>query len=222
MTSSRSSPLTYRFASLHPEWATVHGMPLAARVPGESPERLWTLGICDLSALVRVGVKGPRAAEWLSSHGVQVPQQPNSWASTGGGGLIARLARTEFLIEDGFDGSVAAGLASELKPGSPGVYPVPRQDCALALTGKQVNELLVQTCNVDFSAADATARAVTLTQMVGVSITALRADIDALPCYRIWCDGTSGAYLWETLAGIAAALGGGPVGFKSFHPEHKP
>ena len=47
--------------------------------------------------------------------------------------------------------------------------------------------------------------------------------------FRYWGEETtpvvsraSGAYLWETLAGIAAALGGGPVGFKSFHPEHKP
>ncbi len=217
MSAPRTSPLAHRFATLHPEWVDVQGMALAASLPGETPERTQTLGVCDLSGLARVGVKGPHAAEWLAARDVSAPLRPNSWRPIEGGGLVARLARTEFLVEDGFGGGMALRLAPELRPGSPGVYPVPRQDCALALTGTKVNELLVQTCNVDFSALDSAARDVTLTQMVGVSVTVLRADIGATPCYRLWCDGTSGVYLWETLTGIAAELGGGPIGFKSLH-----
>ena len=30
--------------------------------------------------------------------------------------------------------------------------------------------------------------------------------------YRVWCDGTYGAWLWKTLVEIARELGGGPVG----------
>lgn len=221
MTAPRSSPLARALATLHPEWVTVLGMPLAAGLRDEALGRAATLGICDLSALARIGVKGSGAAGWLAAHGVSVPDQPNTWRPLDGGGLIARLARTEFLIEDGFAGNTAARLAPELRPGSPGVYPVPRQDCALALTGTQVNELLVQTCNVDFSALDPNAHGVILTQMVGVSITALHQDFGGTACWRLWCDGTSGPYLWETLTGIAEELGGGPVGFRNALPDLK-
>jgi sarcosine oxidase subunit gamma len=222
MATQRTSPLARALATLHPEWVTVSGMPLAAVLHGDAADRPGTLGICDLSALTRVGVKGPGAAEWLEARGVPVPDQPNTWRPIDSGGLVARLARTEFLVEDGLEGSTAARLADEMRPGAArGVYPVPRQDCALALTGAQVNELLVQTCNVDFSAQDPAARIVTLTQMVGVSITALHQRFGGKACWRLWCDGTSGPYLWETLVGIAGELGGGPVGFRSAFPELK-
>lgn len=221
MDATRASPLARALATLHPEWVTVLGMPLAAGLRDETPERAATLGICDLSALARIGVKGPGAAGWLAARGVSVPDQPNTWHSLDGGGLVARLARTEFLVEDDFAGITAARLAPELRPGVSGVYPVPRQDCALALTGAQVNELLVQTCNVDFSALDPNARIVTLTQMVGVSITALRQSFGGTECWRLWCDSTSGPYLWETLTKIAEELGGGPVGFRNAFPDLK-
>ena len=129
--------------------------------------------------------------------------------------MVARLARTEFMIEDGFDDDIAVRLRSELRPGEPGVYPVVRQDCALALAGPAVNELLVQTCNVDFASQSGVDPIVTLTQMVGVSVTVLRDDRGTVPCYRVWCDGTMGPYFWETLTGIAEELGGGPVGIAS-------
>lgn len=215
----RSSPLTHALATLHPEWIEVAGMPLAATLRDDHPDRSGKLGVCDLSGLPRVGVKGPGAAEWLSARGVPVPDQPNSWAPLEGGGVVARLARTEFLVEDGFLGRMAARLAPESRPGTPGVYPVPRQDCALALTGTLVNELLVQTCNVDFASQARDARIVTLTLMVGVSVTVLRQTLAGTDCWRLWCDGTSGPCLWETLTGIAAELGGGPVGLKSAFPD---
>ncbi len=194
-------------------------MPLAAKLRDDRPDRSAKLGICDLSALPRIGLKGPGAADWLSARGVTVPGQPNTWSALEGGGAVARLARTEFLVEDGFSGKTVARLAPDLMPGSPGVYPVPRQDCALALTGELVNELLVQTCNVDFTAQTRDARVVTLTLMVGVSVTVLQQRLAGTDCWRLWCDGTSGPYLWETLTGIAAELGGGAVGFASAFPD---
>lgn len=215
----RSSPLAHALATLHPEWIEVAGMPLASKLRDDRPDRSAKLGICDLSALPRIGLKGPGAADWLSARGVPVPDQPNTWSALEGGGAVARLARTEFLVEDGFSGKTVARLAPDLKPGSPGVYPVPRQDCALALTGELVNELLVQTCNVDFTAQTRDARVVTLTLMVGVSVTVLQQRLAGTDCWRLWCDGTSGPYLWETLTGIAAELGGGAVGFASAFPD---
>jgi sarcosine oxidase subunit gamma len=92
------------------------------------------------------------------------------------------------------------------------VYPVLHQDAALVLCGEAVNDLLLQTCNVNFGALDLAARPVVLTSMAGVAVTVMPGARAGKPYYRVWADGTYGLYLWETLAGIAAELGGGPVG----------
>lgn len=210
----RASPLAHALARLHPRLEVLQGMPVALHLQGEQPGWAAAVGVCDLSFLPRVGLKGPGAAAWLAGRGIPVPAAPNRWEPLPEGGLVARLARSEFLVEDGFRGGPVASLAAQLAVG-PGVYPVPRQDCALALTGATVAELLVQTCNVDFAAQDPAARAVTLTSMVGVSVTVLRQE----RVVRLWCDGTMGPYLWETLTGIAGELGGGPVGLDGAFPN---
>lgn len=222
MHATRTSPLAFAMATLHPRWVTVHGMPIAARFERERPEWADVLGVCDLSALVRAGVKGPGAAAWLEARGVPVPAQPNTWVAAGAGGLVARLARTEFLIEDGFEDAPAAGLVAELASAAPGVYPVPRQDCGLLLCGARVHELLVQTCNVNFEGQDASAGPVTLTLLAGVAVTVLRRDLAGRLAYRLWCDGTMGPYLWETLTAIAGELDGGPVGIAGLFPGLAP
>jgi sarcosine oxidase subunit gamma len=48
--------------------------------------------------------------------------------------------------------------------------------------------------------------------MAGVGVTVLSKKNGKFPSYRIWCDGTYGVYLWETLAEIATELGGGCIG----------
>jgi hypothetical protein len=86
------------------------------------------------SAGHRFGLKGPRAAEWLTSQGISVPSVPNTWTNValanlgsgasagdfstpvsgarasygvaaGGGVLVARLGGTEFFLEDDADGT---------------------------------------------------------------------------------------------------------------------
>jgi len=51
-----------------------------------------------------------------------------------------------------------------------------------------------------------------LTSMVGVGVTVAAVPSGSNTAYRVWCDGTYGAYLWETLCEVAQDLGGGPVG----------
>ena len=48
--------------------------------------------------------------------------------------------------------------------------------------------------------------------MAGVGVTVLPGERMGRPYLRLWADRTYGHYFWETLAGIAAELGGGPVG----------
>lgn len=55
----------------------------------------------------RFGCKGPRAADWLSAHGISTPSRANTWTVSGEGDselLVARLGAAEFFVESAADG----------------------------------------------------------------------------------------------------------------------
>ena len=160
-----------------------------------------TVSIKDVSARSKVGAKGPQAAAWLASHGIEVPQGPNTWLTLPGGGLVARLAETEFFLE----GDGLGGLASLLEQSSPGVYPVPRQDVCFELAGPSIHQVLRQTCSIDFQAKHSPG-ALFMTSMIGVSVLVIQDDA---PAIRIWADPTFGPYLWNTFSKIVQDLKGG-------------
>jgi sarcosine oxidase subunit gamma len=211
----RESPIADAHRAAHARLATLHAMPVPIAYPDESDASVATLALADVSCLVRAGLKGPGAADWLAAQGAPVPPAPNTWLPLPDGGVVARLARSEFLIEDGL-GTVRDGTAARVKAaltsGLPGVTPVLRQDLALAIVGGGVNDLFVETCNVDLSAHAPAQRTLVLTSMVGVSVTLLVCDWHGRSTWRVWCDGTMGPWFWDTLAGIAREHGGGPIG----------
>ncbi len=191
-------------------WIAAAGMPMPAAFPNEGDPA--TLALADASHWQRAGVKGPGAAAFLEALGLPVPAQPNRWTPLPRGGLIARLGLTEFFIEDA--GAIARLIANA--PATIGVYPVPRADTALVLTGRDANEVLLQTCNINFKALERMAGQLALTSMAGVGVLIIpqhaKSGADDIPLYRIWCDPSYGPYLYRTLLGIVEELGGGPVG----------
>jgi len=158
----------------------------------------------DYSMQSRFGCKGPRAADWLNAQGIPVPIHPNT-ACFGGDGLVRvlRLGQNEFMVE------ADQARISELycSPRQRGVYPVLRQDVCIGLAGELLNALLLQTCNVNFKALSEESLPVVLTSMAGVSVTVLPNLTAAIPNCLIWCDGTFGSYLWQTLETIGSELG---------------
>ena len=216
MRPARHSPLVEVLARHAPGWVDLNGMRVAQRVGADDAGCAALCGIADVSHLRRFGCKGPAAPTWLAQQGVPVPAQPNQWLPLPTGGLVARLGQTEFLIEDDQSGTrVELLLAAAV---APRVYPVPRHDAALLLTGSAVNELFLQTCSFDFGSLAPGAGDVVLTSMVGVGVTLLAVPSGADVSWRLWCDGTYGAYLWETLCAIAEELGGGPIGLETPTP----
>ncbi len=163
------------------------------------------LALADVSLLPRYGVKGPQAATWLANAGIAIPAAANNWFALPSDGLIARLGVSEFLLEGEF-------VTNQLRTlhRTDGVYPVIRQDAAFILSGPRVHELLVQVCNVDLRNL-ANSLNVVLTSMAGVSVTLLAQQRPSGNYYRLWCDGTYGLYVWETLLAITQELGGGAV-----------
>ncbi len=205
------SPIHDRLEALQPVWNSDILQPAVLRFNSDDEQKAGILGVADVSQQARAGTKGQGAADWLSGLGVQLPATPNSWCALPDGGLVARLGVTEFLVEGN------ALLVDKIMQAAraPGVYPVMRQDAAFALCGSRVNELLLQTCNVDFRTLDNAPSKLVLTSMAGVGITILSIKTGSTPNYRIWCDGTYGGYLWETLVEIANELGGGCIGLNS-------
>jgi len=203
------SPIHWVLEAMHPYWSGESSDPKrVVNVDQRDEERAAILGLADLSHQTRAGAKGRGTAVWLSNLGVTIPSQPNSWSSLSGGGLVARLGNNEFLVEG--DTPLVDKIMQAKR--APGVYPVLRQDAAFALCGVRVNELLLQTCSIDFRTLDAEPTKVVLTSMAGVGVTILSRKNGKHPSYRIWCDGTYGVYLWKTLVEIATELGGGFIG----------
>ncbi len=215
MNAIRRSPVHEQLLALQPQWDERCGMQMASRIRADEEARLQSVALADLSFLPKVGLKGPAAAQWLEARNVVPPAAPNSWHALPAGGVIASLGRSEFFIEDDAAAQTTVTLRAALALASPGVYPVIRQDAGFALAGPRVNELLVQTCNVNFEQIGQAQQTAVMTQMIGVSVLVLRVQVNPLPVYRLWCDPTFAAYFWETIAEIAGELGGGVVGADS-------
>ena len=159
------------------------------------------------------GLKGPRAAEWLGARGIASPAVPNSWVSSSAPGncpelLVARLGSAEFFLEDAADGRALPDLKSALAAGSPGVYPVLREDAGFRLSGDGVHDALAQVCNVNFAELALGAHPVIMTLMIGVAVLVVPQGPDAERSYRIWCDPTFAPALSEEVGNVIVECGG--------------
>lgn len=164
------------------------------------------LNITDMSGLVRYGVKGPGAASWLTNHKVAVPPETNTWLLKENT-IVMRLGASEFLIEDQKGGESVGKLTADHLRVS-GVYKVPRVDASYLLAGSDVKKILSEICVLDLSEPALQDHKVVMTQVAGISATILRQNSNGELVYRIWCDGTYGAYMKHTLLEIMTEFNG--------------
>jgi sarcosine oxidase subunit gamma len=167
----------------------------------------------------RLGLKGPRAAEWLAGQGIALPMTPNTCthseeAIAADALLVARLGTAEFFLEDGRAGTALKRISPSLDGNPPGVYPVLREDWAFLLGGDVVHDVLAQVCNVNFAALSLDSRPLIMTLMIGVAVLVVPQSVGggqgggAERQYRIWCDPTFGPYLGESLGAVVIECGG--------------
>lgn len=212
MTYPRTSPLHRCLESLDPVWGELHAMQVPLHFGDAEGERSRSedLALGDLSALPKLGLKGPRAEEWLREHEIPVPPQVYDWVLVPRGVLVLRTDRSEFLVEDGFSSRRVLPLSEKLgSPSHPGVHPVPHQEAGLVLTGRRWGRVLLQTCGYDFEKGGGK---LVMSRVAGVSCALLKTEFDGIPALRIWCSPSYGVYLWESLLEIVRELGGIPVG----------
>jgi sarcosine oxidase subunit gamma len=217
---TKPSPIAYAQQALQPKLTLVHGMEVPLEFASHEIEnkRRANLGVCDLSCFPRFGVKGRNVAQWLHEQKIDIPPEPNSWMQLGDS-LILRLGGSEFLIEDQLQGKLCAALESATQPKAYAVYKVQRHDAALLLSGSHVQELFTEICSIDLRDPALDANRLVMTQMAGISVTVLKQKFNGEDVYRLWCDGTYGPYLWETLTEIAEEVGGGAVGLSCHYRE---
>ena len=185
-------------------------LPLARAVAGDA-----AVVLKDMSWRRRFGLKGPAAESWLATHHFRVPSKANSWA-VADGILVARLATSEFLVEAMEEGQASVAVAAQqlyARDRPSDVYPVPRQDLVVELRGPALNDLLRQTCSVDF--APLTGRQASdsgplvLTSMIGVAVVAIPREPSGRGELTLWVDPSYAHYFWTTLLAVAVDLGGG-------------
>lgn len=210
------SPIAFAQEPLKPDMGFINNMAIVNRYSDPSVEAKYseTLAICDLSCLWRFGIKGPKAAETLTAKGITLPSQSNHWV-THGETLVMRLGNSEYLLEDAIGAQQCQQLKADLHSGN-GTHLVLRNDASFILSGRRLDELLSQVCAIDLSGPKLDDNQLVMTSMAGVSVTVLRLESAGQTFLRLWCDGTFGVYLWETLLNIIEELGGGPVGINQF------
>ena len=176
-----------------------------------------TLELCEKRD--RLGLKGPRAADWLVTQRIDLPATPNTWthseeAIAADALLVARLGTAEFFLEDGTAGTTLERISPALGKNPPGVYPVLREDWAFRLGGERVHDVLAQVCNVNFAALKLDSRPLIMTLMIGVAVLVVPQSVVDGPGgaaerhYRIWCDPTCVPYLGESLSAVVIECGG--------------
>jgi sarcosine oxidase subunit gamma len=212
----KESPMHAEIAHLQPQWAQVNGMAVAANI-GERARQarlLETLALCDVTALPRLGLKGPGAEALLQANGITPPPAIYDHRPLDGDGLLIRLGAAEFFLEEGISGNVVGKLANIQAANIQGqagrfCHCLSRQDAGMILAGPEAFEVLAQTCGYNFRSPECD---VVASRVAGVSCLLYQEKREGRPLFRIWCDGSYGAYLWETLLGIVRELGGDCVG----------
>jgi sarcosine oxidase subunit gamma len=196
---------------LEPVWGEIHGMRVPMHFSDEAAElrQLEHLSLADLSALPKLGVKGPQATSFLESHGIDLPGDLHDRKSLDGNGLVIRVDSSEYFLEEGISDTTVREISNNLGRGKPGAYRVERQETGLLLSGTEAVRVLRQTCAYPFEPGN---ERFVLTRVALVSCAVLHEHRPGIPFYRIWCAPSSGTYLWETLLRIVQELGGTAVG----------
>ncbi len=209
---TRPSPIHQILKSHHPQWRTTAGALFAWRYQKDDGEQraMRDLGLCDLSPLAKLGVRGPAAAAWLQDQGIAAFDSIYDAQRLADGGWGVRTGANDFFFESGSECHVLAALDEALGRGTPEVVRVERQEATFLLTGSKTPELFAQTCAIDFR--EAVPGRVLMTRVAGVNCVILPEGTREVPRYRIWVDASYAVSLWEMLYEICHELGGQLIG----------
>jgi sarcosine oxidase subunit gamma len=216
---TKRSPIHHVLQARKPTWCYALDTPIVVRFQTEDAERqsMKRLGLCDLSGLSKLGIKGHDSASWLESKNIDVPAAIYESRRLADDGLIVRIATDEFFLESGISNQTVPTLSSELESISQYVFRVEFQEATFLLVGTRAIDVLAQTCGINFD--EAVPRRLIYSRVAGVSCGIFPDSIGEVPAYRFWIDPSYAAYLWETLEQICHDLGGNAIGAGCLFPD---
>jgi glycine cleavage system aminomethyltransferase T len=219
MPTTRRSPILHLLESQGIEFRDFGGGSYAVRA-GSAKDELRTLellGLCDLSGLQKLGLKGHDGEALLTSCGLDVPSDVFASRSLPDGGVILRLGADEFFLEDNISNTASLEVAARIDSHQGKLVRVEHQEATFLLTGRRSLEALAQTCGINF--LEATPHRVVFTRVAGVNCGVYPETLREVPAYRLWVDPSYAVYLWETLVEICRSLDGGEIGAGCIYPE---
>jgi sarcosine oxidase, subunit gamma len=160
----------------------------------------------NLGVLPQLKVKGLGAADWLREHSFAVPSNVFDTLPLSDDAWIARLGETEFLAQWASDDDILTRIGKHLLLPRKDIFSIPCSDATIQLSGAEARSVFAQTCGIDFRKTPL--QRILFTRVAGVSCGIIPQANESEVSFRLMCDCSYSAYLWETLAGITTELGG--------------
>ncbi len=169
------------------------------------------IGLCDLSPLTRLGLKGKDLLPTLTQAGIIIPKTVNSSTEQKNGSLCLRLAVGEVLLLSALNSnakqdfkSLHQTLNASKTSKARKCWTAPYQDslCWLALVGEEVPTMLAKLCAVDLRTRVFAINAVAQTSLARLSAIIVRAPhkrVSNSSLFYILCDNASSLYLWDCI-----------------------
>lgn len=189
---------------------SINDMPTLLHVADGLPST-W---LVDLSPLHRWLLRGGEVSAWLSAHDIPIPEQFFRVQDTADDSFVVRTGFMEFFLHDGPGGSLQARLGDIPSNLVSGMRIFERDDLEIALGGTGAGRLISEFCALDLSNVE---RQFLLTRVAGVTAWVRVEGKGEQRCYRIGCDPSYGAYLFETLLEGVHECGGGLIGYADFY-----
>ncbi|WOE32446.1 MULTISPECIES: sarcosine oxidase [unclassified Acinetobacter] len=183
---------------------------------GDDLAQIQQCAIIDLTHLPRVGFRGLDSADFLTEHGFQVPEQPNSLCQQKDGSLVAKLSHYEYLLLGGLlnFGENVRTLEQDWRADGRANYLLARQDSHawIQLTGHHIAQVMAKLCAVDLSADAFSVGQVVQTSIARINGIILNVSDLQTQKFNILCDRAAALYLWQVLLDAIAEFGGKAAG----------
>lgn len=202
-----------------------HGeVQLVARyqTPSLEQQSAQNLGLVDLTALERIGFKGPNTRDWLEARGLKLPPAAN-WAdgTQGHGMCTAALSNTEFLILDRVD--KATSSITELRNAwsmdiEEKTYLLERahSHAWFAVCGQYAAEMFSKLCAIDLRHHKFQQHQIAQTSVARCSAIIMRCDQGDTSCFHLLFDLSYTEYMWQCLLDAMQEYQGMPIGHTAF------
>lgn len=219
----RRSFVYRKFDTLPVVWSEINGYASAYSIQDSESEFKCAqqMGLCDLSYLQRVGFKGAGTIEWLSSQGINTPDNINSAVISNAGCITARLGASDILILDNLKNTTNTPSKLEQQwhhdyspNNKPCGYIMPRQDshACFSVCGENAPEMFSTLCAIDLRANKFSNLMIAQTSLARLGAVIIRNDIENIINYLVLVESVSAEYCWDCLCDAIRGFSGNIIG----------